>query len=403
MPTFNPRRFTEPGALRRFRRDRLSKFLSPYGEYLAKRGLELPSGTHARIDYDTLSHILMTPNKDTPNELVEALYFVHEMATARMMDTLLAEVKRHHVSLRLGPKPTAADVALELWLCRPDLLQRKHAEQKLEKRRNFESFKGSRAPGNSPHRFSDHAQVSALQADLRAWFEKNLRGSWCKVIPYRDGLRTVYMVRHGDAMHREPSVAEDRPSVAIYRPELFDVLAYNAVPDELWINAEDWIRDEYRRYFGLHLFGNEDYFPPSRRFTLEPLRRSGRASLVCIDVSGIERVHLIEIEYGWTGAFPETVIRKSPDLFTIFEGGHPIPGNATLTGAKFKIQFTDSKKWRTVRVEIPNKAVFQRDDDARLVEVWLRKRGFIVTHRDKGQSHARVLDSTRAAALPVGS
>jgi hypothetical protein len=403
MSRFNPRRFTELGALRRFHPQQLLRFLEPYRDYLTARGIALPRGGRASINYETLSHVLMTPNKDTPHDLVDALYFVHEMATQRGMDVLLEEVRRNQIHVRVGPKSTPADVALELWLARPELVQRKHAEQRLAGRRNFESFRGSRATSAAIRRGPNHSQIGALEEDLRTWFEQNLRGRWCRVTPYHDGPRTVYMVRHGDAMHREPSVAEDRPSVALYRPELFDVLAYNLPRDELGINADDSVRDEYRRCFGARLFGDADYFPASVRFTLEPLRRKGRPAIVCTDVPGIERVHLIEIKYCWPGADQETTIRRAPDLFSIFEKHMPIPTSVKLVSAKFNILFSDSKKWRTVRVEVPNRAEYRRDEDARLVETWLRKRDFIMTWRDRGRSDDRILESSREASLPISS
>ena len=40
-------------------------------------------------------------------------------------------------------------------------------------------------------------------------------------------------------------------------------------------------KDTYRREFGRHLFGNADFFPGTAKYTLEPLRTAGRASIVC--------------------------------------------------------------------------------------------------------------------------
>jgi len=386
--------------LRRFRPDRLLEFLRPFSEYLSSRGVALPTGAHPAIDYDALAHVLMTTDKSTPADLVESLYFVHEMATQQGMDDLLGEAAKHGIHLNLGDDSSPGDVALEMWLARPDLVQRRHAERRLQRRRNFESFKGCRAPTDSRREGPDHAHLAALEKDLGTWFDEHLRGSWCRIVSYPDGTRTLYMVRHGDAMHREPSVAEGKPSVALYRPELFDILAYDAERDELWINAEDRVRDEYRRRFGAHLFGDADYFPPATRFTLEPLRQNGRAALVCSDVSGIGRVHLVEIEYQWRGALSETVVRRAPDLLAVLERYAGIPAKADIIGAKFKILFSDCKQWRTVRVEVPNKAQFKRDDSL-LVEDWLRKREFVVTSQNNGPSPDTVLEGTRDDSVPV--
>ena len=60
-------------------------------------------------------------------------------------------------------------------------------------------------------------------------------------------------------------------------------------------------KELYRKEFGRHVFGNEDFFPGTSKYTLEPLRRDGPASVICTDVDGMEWARLKEIQFLWRG------------------------------------------------------------------------------------------------------
>jgi len=112
-----------------------------------------------------------------------------------------------------------------------------------------------------------------------------------------------------------------------YRPEKHDVLVYEPSIGELRINAASkWEKDLYRRKFGLHLFGGEDFFSGTGEYTLEPLRTDGPAALVCTDVDGMEWIKLKEIHFFWGGSENEIEIRKASDVFAAFEArGRTLP------------------------------------------------------------------------------
>ena len=81
---------------------------------------------------------------------------------------------------------------------------------------------------------------------------------------------------------------------------------------EIRMNAETKGEKElYRKKFGLHLFGNEEFFSERSRFDLEPLRQIGEEALLCDDVEGIEYVRLKEVQFFWGGAHKDIEIRRS--------------------------------------------------------------------------------------------
>jgi hypothetical protein len=90
MATYNLRRFAHADGLKAIARKHLLALLKPHKSYFDSRGLTLPPPSASDgLDYDQLVNVLMNPGADTPKSLLDALFFVHEMATPECMDTLL--------------------------------------------------------------------------------------------------------------------------------------------------------------------------------------------------------------------------------------------------------------------------------------------------------------------------
>ncbi|MFM2007980.1 MAG: hypothetical protein RLZZ09_3635, partial [Pseudomonadota bacterium] len=60
------------------------------------------------------------------------------------------------------------------------------------------------------------------------------------------------------------------------------------------------------------------------------------------------------------------------------EQQRPFPSGGKITKAVFEVQFANSKSPRTVTVYAGNRALFKRDGDAEIIELWLTLRGFLV-------------------------
>jgi len=385
MGTYNLHRFSNPDALKAISPEHFLAIISSYRAFFIARGVALPvPGSADEIDYEGLVRILMTPDSDTPKDLADALYFVHEMATAEGMDDLLHEAEKNAISLDCGPNPTPADVAVRMWLKARSVLERKHAEQFLTQPRSFEYFQTDRSP--LPHfKKPTKKALEALEEDLDSWFESKKRGRGARVFVYPKQNAVWFLVRHGEPFKREGSLDGGRSSSVFYRPEKHDVLVYEPFIGELRMNATSKGEKElYRKKFGLHLFGDQSFFPGTSKYTLEPLRTRGALSLVCTDVDGMEWVRLKEIRYFWGGVENEVEIRRADDIFAALEArGRTIPTKAAIIRASFAVKFTDSKTPRTVCIRPSNIAQYIRDDDSTLVEDWLTKRGFVVAEEEK--------------------
>lgn len=384
MPTYNLRRFSDPDALKTISPGNLLSLLLPHKDYFATREVNLPAtaGTDG-LDYEGLVRVFMTPDDDTPPELNDALYFIHEMATSEVADELLEELETRGVTFDSEPDPTPTDIALRTWIFDKDLLKHKHAEQFLIHPRAFEYYqtKTGAAPA---FKAPTKKQLKDLEQDLDAWFESKKRGRGTHVIFFQRPDEIWFMVQHGELYKREGSLNAGKPGSVYYRPAKHDVLVYVPALGEIRIHANSKReKDAYRKKFGTHVFGDENFFPGDSKYTLDPLKKDGAASLVCDDVKGMDWIRLKEIRYNWGGPHSEMETRTADDLFAAWtERKKSIHPKARIVHAKFLVKFTDTKIPRTVIIRPSNIAKYVRDDDAVVVEDFLNKRGFIKTKDD---------------------
>ncbi|MBU1948256.1 MAG: hypothetical protein KJ927_06060, partial [Candidatus Eisenbacteria bacterium] len=129
------------------------------------------------------------------------------------------------------------------------------------------------------------------------------------------------------------------------------------------------------------------------KYTLEPIRTDGDASMVCTDVEGMDWVRLKELQFFWGGTEKEIEIRKANDVFAAYaERDYAMPQKARIIRAGFQVKFTDSKTTRMVTIRPSNIALYTRDSDASVIEDWLDKRGFIIPgQRDDNEETERLL------------
>lgn len=377
MPNYNIRRFADADALKHMKPELLLALLSPHQSYFAKHGIALCDTSASQLPYEELAHVLLNPDDDIPPRLVDTLYYINEMATVEDMDKLLAAAAEAGIALDASAEVSPADVAAEIWLKDRSLLERKHAEQFLTRPRSYESFQSHEFPGLEPE--LTRSSRAALEADLDLWFDTNKRGRGCRVFAYPKLGETWFSVRHGQPFKREGSLKKGKSSSVYYRPEKHDIVIYKQALSELCIRAgSKGEKDLYRKLFGLHLFGSEDYFPAGSKYSLEALREQGEAALVCSDVPGMEWMKLTELRFYWGGAQHEIEIRRADDLFATFHGRRrDLSDYPPISLASFKVKFLDAKTPRSVTIRPPNIAEYLRDDDGARIEQWLIKRGFI--------------------------
>jgi len=393
MATFRLRYFSSPHVLRAIAPERLLAFLEPYRPFFTGQGYELPEAVAGdEIDHEQLIGIFMSPNESTPRDLLDALFLVDEMSTPEGMDAMMEEAARNGHELDSGQDHSPADVAVQVWLLDSDILERKHAEQFLFKPKSFEYYQTDRVtiPSLPP---LPTATRLALEHSLDDWFEQKKRGRCARVFDYPKDDETWFLIRHGEPFKREESLQGPEVESVCYRPLKYDVAIYNRHLGELRINARlVGEKKLYREQFGRHLFGDTDFFSIDKKYTLDPLRQYGLASMACGDIEGVESITLTEVHLLWGGAHREIEVRKATDLFAALEArDRDLPDHPPIIKAVLKVKFVDCKTPRSVTIRPPNIAQYTRDSDSVILEQWLEQRGFIL-HQEV-EEHAALTEA----------
>lgn len=381
MATFALRHFANAEALRTVQPTHMIALLNKHADYFDARGVDFGRLNGHGLDYDAIAGVLMTTDEQTPSALIDDLYYVDEMATKDSMDALLDAAEAAGVTLDVGDDPTPADVAVQVRLCAPALIEQKHAEQfLLQRRRTFEYFR-SKNGADMTYRAPDAKRQREFETSLGIRLEAMKRSRTCTlfIFPRTDGV--WFLVRRGDPFKREGSIDRAGTTSVYYRPEKYDVLKYDQSLGELSVNAEGnkKLVAHYRELFGELLFDDAQRFQDVPKYSLDPLQDDGANALICTDVEGIDSIVLKEVQIFWGGTQGEVETRRAKDLFEALRARQKDLPKGRIVKASFVVKFAGSKTPRTVTVRRGNVASYTRDPDAAVVDEWLTLRGFVRT------------------------
>jgi hypothetical protein len=138
------------------------------------------------------------------------------------------------------------------------------------------------------------------------------------------------------------------------------------------------------------LFNNANFFErnDAAKYTLEPLRKRGRAALDCTDVPGLDSARLTYLRYRFNGGNNHCVTHKAEDVFTgLEEIGEEIPEGAELVCMGVKL--TPSNELggeRNVKLYSPNVSVYDHERDADVAHQFLALKGFIIARTRQGDA-----------------
>ena len=393
MTTVNIRRFSEPDTLREISQASLLALLGQHADFLATKGVVLPAPNNgAVIDYEALAKVFLVPD-DIPPELVESFHLVRQMSGRDAMDAILDAVRVRQLPLKFAADSSAADIAAQLLVMDKGLFQALHAEQAVDKYRSFIYFGTDRRALD----FKLPSDLSAVEAALNVWYEKHRRGRSARVFCRQKDNEFWFYVRHAEPIKRDGCVGmtDNQSGSKIYRPERHDLVVYDADCGEMRIHAEAKNEPElFRECFGEHLFSDKNYFPKGKeKYTLDPLKRKQRASLVCSGIEGLVNITLKEIEFLRRGTLWERLTHSAEDVFSVFEArGFVIPESFEIRKAKFAVRFADAARPRMVTIRPSSYILYGRDDDAVLVEKWLFAQDFTLKEEIPNEDEDGVLE-----------
>lgn len=377
MATYDLKRFARAHILKAIAPKNLVSFFQPYGDYFEQRGFDMSliREEMKSEDFNVLLRVLINPDLDTPQRLIDALYHVNEMATQEGMEILLAAYEEAGYSFD-DPDPTPADLAVQAWMMNGRLFETTCANQYKLKPRAYRVYQSADGDGGSTPTGGE--VLAAFESDLNDWFERRKRGRHCKVFPFPGDRDCCYIIRHGEPYARVSTINKGESSCVFFQPEKFDTLIYDLATGRLRIGASSKpTRELYRSAFGMHFFGDGDYFPESQLFTLQPLITSGRESLYCNDIPGLQHITLKRVQVRLDGGYGLRVTYDSADVFDDPRFLRATPSDAVVVEATLSVKFAGEGRARSTEIRTPNIIECRRDGDEVILDRWLRERGFI--------------------------
>jgi hypothetical protein len=379
MATYHLRRLCRPEILRAVDRRYPEALLAPHAEYLASRGVTLPlGGREAPLKYLALAQLLLAPDEGMPRELVDTLYFVDEMATPSGVEALLSAAEARGIRRSMCLEVAPAEVVLLLWLADRRLVERVHAEMAVRRQRAFDYFQPQSAkPPVVPEGLP--ARLQALETELNAQFHEHGYRRYTHIHLDHQEDSLWFYIAHGGMLRREAAIKNETPTTVCFRPEVYDSVVFVRLTGELGIHAPGpWEKQLYQRLFGKHVFGDEQLFSGTSKYTLQPLWNDGQSALRCLDVPGIEWVTLGELRTLALGREPRLESFKCHDLFASWGSRFlPISPTARLVSAGFHVKLLGCRRPRWVVIRPSNHAQYSRDVDRVWIETLLERRGFI--------------------------
>ncbi len=380
-------RFTNWQRLKNLSRELLMKLVAPFTGQIKESGIDLPSETlEDKPFYTGWSGVFAHP-ENLPGELTETLITIDEMSQETAHENLMEQIETEKLTFDFGEDPTAMEVAAKIHLEKPEFLRAKHAEEKLRKLRSFVHLLPTQGVLPPPFSKPTAAQLEEFANRLRPFFKKKIKGEYVAVDCHEMDGEFWFIIDHGDTVMRTLEVKDDaKTRVLRYRPETDDVLVYNPGSNSIRVNSGSvGARKEYAKHFGELFFGNCEAFKLSAKFCFDPIH-VGRKAFDDVDVPGIERVVLREIQVmrGWGQHAVMTL--RADDLFQVIEDGRlKVFPETPIFKVGMDFLFTgDEKRPRSVKITDENTISMARACDHALVEKWLVLAGFSGGQEEEG-------------------
>ena len=375
-------RFTRPELLRSLAPDLLCELLEGFPVFLTALGLDLGTlgaNENRFAACQPLIAELLKNGPTTPTPLVEALVIISVLSEPEPTEELWHTLTQ--AGIAIPPDASLADLALTLWLRAPDIARQSYILRVQQCTRSFETHAACTFRKTTPMRPVSEAALAELRQAIEVFFLKHNRPAGCQVFAYQRGNEHWFMIRRADSFKRIATVAADgRSDTAGFYAEAFDVVVLDPVNEHLHIHA-DGVRatSMYGALFGFVLYGRETHFEDCTRFTLDPLRDLGRASLVCTDVPGIEKVHLAELHLQSGSSEVVKIRSKVGDVFGFLDSYKIELKHLGLMRAVFHFYLHGDPEPHQVTIKPRNQTSYEHDEYSRVVREWMTQREFVKT------------------------
>jgi len=373
-------KFTSIGVLQNFSVRYLIEFLHRFPAYLKARMIKL---SEASFDYEHIIPLFAQVNSDTPSELLEAAFFIEQMATQSGRAKVVKEARKRKIILGYDTEDTSVhDFILMTWLRYPNLLEAAQSRVVMKRQRTFCTCPPTRGEVH-PFVRSEMGALATLEKGLADILPGCNSGS-VKVLEYDDenSNEVWFLVRRTDFLERVAVMGESgAPEVIFVRPLRYDVVVYDKLHGELRINSDKSLQCEYRQEFGQFLFGSHDFFAKRDVYSLNVLFDNDPAFLDCSGIAGLDSIRLTEICYEFPGAYGIKRLERSPDIVKSkrLKNKQFVPLGVVIRHAKFDVLFEGATSVRSVQVMAGDSANYSRESDSSALDEWLRSSGILLS------------------------
>ena len=386
MAAFNPKRLTNPDIIRSIEPIRLLEFLAPYRSYLRDRDLPLPPARQATIlDLDRLVEVLLTPSEKTPQDLLNAVFLIDELSTPQGMDALLATARHAGMPFDENQDHSPADVAVQVWLFSPAIVEDQHAWQAWRTPRKMECFQSVVSSHEHPLELT-RERIARAETDCGDWFSRRNRSRNAKLFVRHVGRQIHCSLRRGDPFRRELTMTADGVEYLHFRPAKHDTIVFDLDEHELRINTPmKSALAIYCRVFGTLLFDDPEHFHDVPIHTLAPLAELGEDALSPGDDERIENITLTQIRVDRGGPYNAYAILGADDYFAdLKHRNERFFIEHELIDATFRVKYRGVRTPRMIKLYVGNAAAYTRDENADAAEKWLLLRRFIMKSGARG-------------------
>lgn len=390
MALDNRKRFSSVDALKKFTPVVLFDFLMGFADYWDISGLKW-DGEDKDVPYEGLVGLFMNTNGKAPPEFLTAIFYINALATDGGKRQIKAQAARDRVALKVPDDCTAHDFAFFAWKGGKDteLLAKALARGSGQRKRSVVTYQTDVPVVPKWDKVEFAKGKLGFEDALDDHFLGDQQGEGTVVTPYPDdedddgGDRcgdVWYLVRRGGGHVRQGVIESKKKSGLVdYTAELYDAAVYSPKFGELRVYGPGNDREAYRKAFGKLVGGADGFFAHTGLLTLDPLL-SGKVE--AISRKGFEDrikwVRLVEVKYKMPGNAKEFFWHRAPDLFALVTEKDPlIPPGAVPEEATFELLFKHTGAVKHTLTIIPKDvARFTRDDDAPVIDAWLRAREF---------------------------
>ncbi len=384
MGKFNPRKFVNPDTLKRvsfanllllLRQPGIREYLEGYADGGTGPRMAL-AATEADFDYDRLARVLLMPEDGYPDDLADALHHIAELADSEAVHQLQEEMGDALDLTTLGDEPSPADIALHAWLRDRPAVERVLGRQFLDRPKAFLHFLGPALSGPALGVVDDD-RLKPLIGQLKAWYLKKKGSDFVRVLPYERGDAWWFLVRHAMPPQRQSVIKDGKPTSTVERPEKHDIVVYTPERDELAIHASSkGEQDLYREAFGLHLFPGGRKFTDTGKYSLKPLAEKREDALSVAAIDGLDSVVLVQLQVVLGPGVVQSI--SAPDVMAFYASREKWKFPEDPSAATFDVRFTGAKgRPRKLTIRKPNVAKYHREGDKDLIDVWMKRNGFI--------------------------